>query len=49
MPVCRECGLTAATVEMRRTSTGAHLCKEKLGCRIRKADRRLMADIQKAS
>lgn len=49
MPMCRECGLVAATVEMRRTPKGQALCKDKNGCRVRVADRKLLRDIGRAS
>ncbi len=49
MPVCRECGRQAATVEMRRTPKGDALCKMKLECKRRKAENRILHDIGRAS
>lgn len=36
MPVCRECHVMQATVEMRRSPKGDWLCKDKQACLRRK-------------
>jgi hypothetical protein len=47
MPECKTCGITQATVEMRRSPTDGWLCKEKADCKKRVKEQRARARAQK--
>ena len=47
MPECKECGITQATVEMRRSPKEGWLCKEKSDCKKRKKERKARLRAQK--
>ncbi len=49
MPQCNKCDRVAATVEMRRSPKQGWLCKDWYACKIRRGDKRLLADIARAS
>ena len=47
MPTCKKCGVTQATVEMRRSPKAGWLCKEIDHCKARVKDARARARVQK--